>query len=282
MYKELILSFVCVLLFSSCAKSIEDVEPSTEHVGSFNVSWRAGVNDEKKQVIRDILKDMQFVEGGTFIMGATLEQEPFARQNEKPAHYVTLSDFYICKNELSIEKLSTLLDKDFSEVEYYVGAPDFSIEDYEYVISLIKNLTGINFDLPTEAQWEYAARGGKQSVGHICPGSNTLGQNVPNELGIFNMELGKSELCKDAYYDYTNEPLSLDPCNMHGIGRVVRGGNNKSVEDTKNYHSSNNKFLHVYNDKRIGRVSARSYIENNQSKYLFNNILCRLVIDIEK
>lgn len=285
MYKELTLSFVSILLFSSCAKSIEDVEPSTEHVGSFNVSWRAGVNDDKKQVIRDILNDMQFVEGGTFIMGATLEQEPFAKENESPAHYVRLSDYHICKKELTIQQISVLTDTEFSVYENKVGSPQYTIDDYQYVINLMKSMSGVNFDLPTEAQWEFAARGGNLSTGNIYPGSNVFGNNAQNELGLYDMELGKSELCKDAYTEYTNVPLQIDPCNLQGIGKVIRGGNNGSTDEDKDYYSkyeSAHKFHSVHDDKRTCRVSARSYVDDKQLSYLYKNVTCRIVINTMK
>lgn len=285
MYKELILAFVIVLLLFSCVKSIDEIEPSTEHVGSFNVSWRAGVNDEKKQVIQDILKDMQFVEGGTFIMGATLEQEPFARQNEKPAHYVQLSDYHICKKELTIQQISILTDTEFSVYENKVGSPQYTIDDYHYVISLMKSMSGVNFDLPTEAQWEFAARGGNLSTGYIYPGSNTCGDNAQNELCLLDMELGKSELCKDSYTEYTNIPLQVDPCNLQGIGNVIRGGNDGSVDEVKDYYSkyeSTLKFHAVHDDKRTCRVSARSYVDNQQLSYLYKNVTCRIVINTKE
>lgn len=279
------LAFVSLLLFSSCAKSMEDIEPSTENVGLFNVVWRAGVNDDKKQVIRDILNDMQFVEGGKFIMGATLEQEQFARQNEKPAHYIKLSDYHICKKELTIQQISILTDTEFSIYENSVGSPQYTIDDYQYVISLMKSMSGVNFDLPTEAQWEFAARGGNLSKGYIYPGSNVFGNNARNELGLYDMELGKSELCKDAYTEYTNVPLQMDPCKLQGIGKVIRGGNNSSTDETKDYYSkyeSAHKFHSVHDDKRTSRVSARSYVDDKQLSYLYKNVSCRIVINIKK
>ena len=285
MHKELILAFITILLFSSCTKSIDDIEATTEKIGQFNISWRAGVNDEKKQVIRDILNNMQFVEGGTFIMGATLEQEPFARQNEKPAHYVKLSDYYICKKELTIQQISILTDTEFSDYENYVGSPQYTIDDYQYLISLMKSMSGIDFDLPTEAQWEFAARGGILSAGYIYPGSNTYGDNANNELGLFDMELGKSELCKDSYTEYTNVPLQIDPCNLQGLGKVIRGGNDNSIDEVKDYDSnyeSAHKFHSVYDDKRMCRVSARSYIDDEQLSYLKKNVTCRIVINTEQ
>lgn len=282
MHKKLAFLIVSLQLISSCGQSLDEIPASNEIVNRFNVSWRADVSPEKKKVIREILENMQYVKGGTYIMGATQEQEPYAHKNERPAHFVQLSDYYICKYELTIDQLSTLTDKKFSSYENTVGSPKYTIDDYLYIVNLIKTITDIEFDLPTEAQWEYAARGGPNMQGKVYPGSNIQGENKMNELGLFDMELGKSELCKDAYTTYRNDfSLEINPCNLQGRGHVIRGGNGNSRKDKINYHESD-MFLSLYDDKRACRVSARSYVDDEQLSYLYNNVSCRLVINLSK
>mgnify|MGYP003399222895 CR=1 FL=1 len=95
MYKTIISHLVLLsvlYLMTSCTKSIDEIPSDVEIVNGFNVEWRKNVSDSKKNVIREILNDMIYVRGGLFLMGATQNQEAYARHNEKPAHYVQISD----------------------------------------------------------------------------------------------------------------------------------------------------------------------------------------------
>lgn len=275
---------ICVMVcLLSCKQSFEEIPSSIEVVNGFRVEWRKNVDDEKKIIIRNILYNMQYVEGGIFLMGATQNQVQFARGNEYPARYVELSDYYIAKNEMSISDLEILLSVEFNSYERKNGAPEYSWNDWRRFIEIIRDYTNINFDFPTEAQWEYAAKGGINSLGYIYPGSNILeeSESVENELSLYDMAKGHSEWCKDAYNEYPNFPLEVDPYCIQGIGHVVRGGNAKSITEQKDYlntYSTGDKFHNCYDDVRNCRVSARSYCDETQS-YLNNYITCRLVIN---
>lgn len=275
-----------VLAFLSCNRGLEDIPASQESVNGFDIVWRKNVNTDKKQVICMLLNNMQYVKGGVFLMGATQEQSPYARYNEYPAHYVKLSDYYICNLEITSEQVEILMDKKFDFLE----RNKFGWEDWNRLINLLCEYSQIHFDFPTEAQWEYAARGGLNSNGYIFPGANNIEKAsiFKNELGLMDMAKGHSEWCKDVYAPYNNVSLEIDPCNVQGIGHVVRGGNVASVDTISGYNSQSsimkkdytydNEFYDVYQDYRTCRVSARSYSDDKQV-YLNANITCRLVIN---
>lgn len=286
MYKTIIILSLSLIALSSCTQSLDDIPNDRENVLGFDVVWRKNVTEGKKTVIRDILNDMQYVQGGRFLMGATQEQEPFARDNERPAHYVQIADYYICKHEISAEQVEALTDVELSTYEKNNGAPKYTWKDWQHVLNLIKDYADITMDFPTEAQWEYAARGGNNGKGTIYPGGSTTkeAESSANELGLFDMSGCHSEWCKDAYNNYSNIPLDIDPYYVQGLGHIVRGGNAKSTEEKKDYFentSNGNKFSNIYKDIRSCRVSARSYCEDEQS-YLGVYISCRFVINLYK
>lgn len=290
MYQTIKKIYILLFVFGSisCSKSMDEIPAGTENVNGFNVEWRKNVAEAKKDVIRDILNDMVFVEGGLFLMGATQEQEPFARQNEKPAHYVQLSDYYIEKKEPTIEQLEILLDTEFSPFENMRGTPDFTWDDWKLIMQIIYEYSNINIDFPTEAQWEYAARGGIYSKGYIYSGANTIEEAEvgENELGLLDMVKNHSEWCKDAYNEYSHFPLEDNPLYIQGVGHVVRGGNIKSISEQNDYtddefYNTRSKFSWSYDDYRTCRVSSRSYCDVQQS-FLNTYITCRFVININE
>ena len=288
MYQTIKKIYILLFVFGliSCSKSMDEIPAGTEIVNGFNVEWRKNVAEAKKDVIRDILNDMVFVEGGLFLMGATQEQEPFARYDEKPAHYVQVSNYYIEKKELTIEQLEILLDTEFSQFEKERGAPDFTWSDWKLIMQIIYEYSNINIDFPTEAQWEYAARGGIYSKGYIYPGANTIqeAECSENELGLLDMTKNHSEWCKDAYTEYSNFPLEDNPFYIQGLGHVVRGGNVESISEQNDYldnefFNTRSKFSWWYDDYRVCRVSSRSYCDDEQA-FLNTHIICRFVINI--
>lgn len=276
------LLFCYILLLISCTKPLRDIPGNTENVNGFKVEWRANVSESKRSVIRDILNDMQFVHGGTFLMGATQEQEPYARINERPAHYVKVSDYYICRNEISVEQVEVLTDTEFSSYEKTKGAPKYVWSDWKNLLALIQDYANITMDFPTEAQWEFAARGGLNGNGFIYSGGDTIScaENTPNELGLVGMARCHSEWCKDAYNAYSGVPLCVDPYCVQGLGHIVRGGNSRSTKEINNYNKrKESTFLNDYEDVRSCRVSSRSYCEDSQA-YLGVYISCRFVINL--
>ena len=191
------------------------------------------------------------VEGGTFMMGATAEQGSDASSREKPVHQVTLTSYSIGQTEVTQELWIAVMGTNPS---YFPGSShpveQVSWEDCQEFIAAINALTGMNFRLPTEAEWEFAARGGNLSEGYKYAGSNDLptvawysyndswdfrgtgahgthdvATRYPNELDLYDMSGNVHEWVQDWYGDYSTEAL-VDPVGpMTGTNRVYRGGN---------------------------------------------------------
>ena len=183
------------------------------------------------------------VNGGTFQMGATAEQTDDADADEYPVHSVTLSDYYIGETEVTQELWVAVMG---SNPSYFTGDMQCPVEcvswdDCQEFISKLNSLTGENFKLPTEAQWEYAARGGENSNGYLYSGSNTIGEvawyggnsnskthavktKSPNELGIYDMSGNVWEWCYDWFGDYSSSSVTNPTGPSSGSSRVPRGG----------------------------------------------------------
>ena len=182
------------------------------------------------------------VRGGTFTMGATGAQGSDAYDNEKPAHSVTLSSYFIGKTEVTQELWQAVMG---SNPSCYKGnrrpVECVSWDDCQTFISKLNSLTGKNFRLPTEAEWEFAARGGIKSKGYKYSGSNTIddvawyysnsgktthevGTKSPNELGLYDMSGNVQEWCNDWYGDYGSSPSNNPTGPGSSTRRVSRGG----------------------------------------------------------
>jgi formylglycine-generating enzyme required for sulfatase activity len=184
---------------------------------------------------------MIVVEGGRFLMGETKEQtgpETYA----KPAHAVYVSDFAIGETEVTEAMWLAVMGEDpnFPRKRTNLPVTNISWEEAIAFTNKLSRLTGKKFRLPTEAEWEYAARGGKKSQGFKFSGSNDFsavcGYNtknnhagpvkskIPNELGLYDMSGNTCEMCSDWYAPYSSgfqvNPKGPDS----GTGKVLRGG----------------------------------------------------------
>ena len=187
---------------------------------------------------------MIFVKGGEFIMGATKEQENESWENEKPAHMVTISSFYICKHTVTIQEWEAVMGRS-KNVSGALHRPIKSVSWYEChtFINKLNEQTGKEYRLPTEAEWEFVARGGNKSKGCKYSGSDNLDdvaiyrnsqyswmdrvcnvmQKHPNELGLFDMSGNVWEWCEDWYGPY-NILHQYNPSGPWcGEYRVIRG-----------------------------------------------------------
>ncbi len=194
-------------------------------------------------IINGVSFKMIPVEGGTFAMGATMEQGSDAYDDEKPVHQVTLSNFSIGETEVTQELWEAVMGSNPSRFSGNQLPVDFvSWDKCQTFISKLNQLTGENFRLPTEAEWEFAARGGNKSMGFKYAGSNTIGdvawyednssekthvvaQKQPNELGLYDMSGNVQEWCQDWYSNsYISSAAKTNPHGpSFGSYRVLRG-----------------------------------------------------------
>ena len=185
--------------------------------------------------------DMVEVRGGTFRMGATPEQGGDAESDEKPVHSVTLSSYYIGKTEVTQALWKSVMG---SNPSYWKGdnlpVECVSWDDCQEFIRKLNALTSQHFRLPTEAEWEFACRGGNNSRGYKYSGNNYI-DNVawysnnsghkthpvatksPNELGIYDMSGNVDEWCNDWYGGYTSGRQTNPKGPYDGSFRVRRG-----------------------------------------------------------
>ena len=192
------------------------------------VGWSSGQEPEKEPI------GMVFVEGGTFQMGSNSGDD-----NEKPVHTVTVSSFYMDATEVTQAEYRKVMGKNPS---WFSGCDDCPVESVswhdanEYAKKVGKRL-------PTEAEWEYAARGGNKSKGYRYSGSNGIdavgwyddnsddkthpvAQKQPNELGLYDMSGNVYEWCSDWYGEesYSSSPQNNPQGPSSGSYRVLRGG----------------------------------------------------------
>jgi formylglycine-generating enzyme required for sulfatase activity len=195
--------------------------------------------------ISNIDIEMVFVKGGSFTMGCTDEQENDCDDSEKPAHEVTLSDFHIGKYEVTQKQWRTVMGDDPQEL-YFKDCDNCPVENVSWfeIQEFIKKLnqkTGKNYRLPTEAEWEFAARGGNKSKGYKYSGSNkideiawyennsqnrtqSVAKKKPNELGLYDMSGNVWEWCSDWIRLYSTENQVNPQGATSGTIRVLRGG----------------------------------------------------------
>ena len=186
--------------------------------------------------------DMVRVEAGTFTMGATPEmKDPW--DDEKPTHQVTLTnDYYIGKYEVTQALWKAVMGNNPSNFKGdNLPVEMVSWDDCQEFISKLNSITGKTFRLPTEAEWEYAARGGKKSRGYQYSGSSNLsdvawytsnsgskthavGSKQANELGIYDMSGNVLEWCQDWYGKYSSSSQANPTGANSGSDRVFRGG----------------------------------------------------------
>ena len=184
------------------------------------------------------------VEGGTFMMGATAEQGDDAFDDEKPAHKVTLDDYYIAETQVTQALWQAVMGDNPSNWKGdNLPVETISWNDCQEFIRKLNQLTGKKFCLPTEAQWEFAARGGNLSKGYKYAGSDNpnevawfkdnsnsqthpIKQKKPNELGLYDMSGNVWEWCNDWFDEdyYQSSPHHNPQGPTSGGSRVLRGG----------------------------------------------------------
>ena len=206
------------------------------------LNFKTGQNTELNTLM-NVEIEMVFVEGGTFMMGCTAEQGNDCHNDERPVHQVTVNSFRIGKYEVTQGQWKAIMGNNpsyFSKGDNY-PAENVSWEDAQEFIRQLNIKTGRNYRLPTEAEWEYAARGGNKSRGFKYSGSNSVndvawnannsddsthpvGTKLPNELGIYDMSGNVWEWCYDWSSSYSASAQRNPTGTSSGSYRVLRGG----------------------------------------------------------
>jgi formylglycine-generating enzyme required for sulfatase activity len=183
------------------------------------------------------------IKGGTFTMGCKDEQGSDCYDSEKPAHQVKVGDFQLGKFEVTQAQWRKIMGSNPSRFPGCGECPveQVSWDDIQVFLRKLNTETGKNYRLPTEAEWEYAARGGNQSAVYKYAGSNTIGDVAwydgnsgfgrhqvggkrPNELGLYDMSGNVWEWCQDWYSDYSSSSQTNPSGAGTGSYRVARGG----------------------------------------------------------
>jgi len=232
--------------------------------GKFNIKdkERTELNIEMQKG-SDVPANMVLVDGGTFQMGST------DYSDEKPVHQVTVSSFFIGKYEVTQKEWQSIMgnnpsgfkgdNRPVEKVTWYNAVEYCNKLSKKEGLTPVYTINGNNvtcnwsangYRLPTEAEWEYAARGGNKSKGYTYSGSNTVGNvawydsnssyrthdvgtKAPNELGIYDMSGNVWEWCWDWYdiFYYSNSPKNDPKGANSGSSRVYRGGSWSRYDD---------------------------------------------------
>ena len=192
-------------------------------------------------VIQQLIDNMVEVDGGTFTMGATYEQD-YSDIDEYPIHEVTLSSYKIGRYEVTQEEWEAVMGYNPASFVSPKRPVEFvSWDDCQEFIRKLNDMTGKNFRMPTEAEWEFAARGGNRSNGYKYAGGDNVnkvgwysinsggrtkevGLKSPNELGLYDMTGNLWEWCSDWYGSYDGEEQTTPSGPGYGSSRVLRGG----------------------------------------------------------
>ncbi len=255
--KKVFIILCCVLALQSCNKD----NTKNETINGFDINWTGDLGKKEKDAVRDMISNMVKVEAGTFYMGAQKDSVEYycydeeATSLEGPVHEVTVSEFYINKYEVTQLLWEAIMgetpnkEKDMQwEDEFGKGdnypAYRISYNEVETFIGKLNEYTGLRFSLPTEAQWEYAAKGGKDTyyslyagggnvleVAWIKSGSiydinkcSEVGKKNANGLGLYDMSGNVWEMCNNWYYDYKDVCDTITSGEAYTGYKVFRGG----------------------------------------------------------
>lgn len=220
--------------------STSDISLSKEKYSPNEDDRSEGIKfDGETYTVNGVSFKMIYVPGGTFQMGSTSGDK-----DEKPVHSVTLSGYWIAETEVKQGLWQAVMGKNPSVFKgYRLPVENVSWEDCQEFIRGLTLLTGKTFRLPTEAEWEYAARGGDASKNNTYSGSNTIDDvawyesnsgatthyvatKASNSLGLFDMSGNVFEWCQDCYGSYSSgsQTNPIGPAPQQGSSYVIRGG----------------------------------------------------------
>ena len=241
---------LCALTLTACGSKTDGNTTADSTV--ISEPLEAGMGETKIE-IKEGVTPLVFVpvKGGTFDMGDPNGQKHNDDISEAPAHKVTVSDYQICKIEVTQDQWETVMGKNPAQQNDDPQKPveNVSWNDTQAFIAKLGQMTGHQFRLPTEAEWEFAARGGTKSKGTLYAGSDNaedvvnsfeyghgktwvVGQVGANELGLFDMCGNVAEWVQDFYADYTDAEQTDPKGPATGDYHVYRGGHcNKNADE---------------------------------------------------
>lgn len=224
-------------------KNKELIADVIEENSVLTAKWSSDITGIQKLEIEKLISNMVKVQGDTFDIGAQSSDKNMsnydaeAQSDEAPVHKVVLDDYYIGKYEVTQGLWQAVMGENPSHFNSELNPVEsVSYNDCLNFITKLNALSGISFALPTEAQWEYAARGGNNSDGYKYSGSDVVdvvawydadkaknphpvGSHKANELGLYDMSGNVWEWCSDYYHSY-----SESPDDVVGEYRIIRGG----------------------------------------------------------
>lgn len=240
------------------------------YVNGLLIQWSSDdLSDDIKDAVREIVASMIFVKGGSFTMGSN---NSLSFPDELPTHSVTLSDYYLAKVPITQKQWAAIMGENPLWSENYGKGDDYPANFISYgqaklFIERLNEYSGMQFRMPTEAEWEYAACGGQSSNNYTYSGDNNVNAVAwyrdnaygkmhlpaslkPNELGLYDMSGNVWEWCSDWYGNYSSVNVTNPTGPSTGTKRVVRGGSFTyeavySRCKTRNCLSENNQSLAV-------------------------------------
>lgn len=180
---------------------------------------------------------MVYVKGGSFLMGSVNTKG--AQRDECPIHKVTIDDFFIGETVVTHQLWSSIMGVSRNSLNLSASDPatNLSYDECMVFIDKLNSVLGEKFRLPTEAEWEYAAKGGEKNrgfiysggddlhaVGHIGISFSSVKSKLPNDLGLYDMSANVNEWCEDWYGMYGNSDLLNPHGPLTGYYRIARGG----------------------------------------------------------
>ena len=230
---------VLIMLDLDCSSSLGSDFPIMQETAKTFIKILTDVMKNPSYTVNGVTFEIVPIDGGSFEMGS-----PTGDADESPRHNVTLSDYFLGKTPVTQELWQAVMGSNPSQfVNPKSPVDNVSWNDCQEFITKLNQMTGETFRLPTEAEWEYAARGGNKSAGYTYAGSNTVtgvawcaengddtthpvATKAPNELGLYDMTGNVWEWCQDNYGNnyYSTSPAVNPTGPASGSYKVRRGG----------------------------------------------------------